>query len=585
VLSSSKESRIAIILIALFYAALLGLNISYPLLPGDDYLYQMVFEKNTMIGSQRLEQLPDLINSTVNHYLNYNYRILPHLVLQFFFLFPNFVFDIANTAVFAILVFLFSRVLNKTTNLSAAPAFLVTSLIIWLFHPDIWWSYLWTTGALNYMWPLVVQLVLVLELRKVWSGEKVNQVLMILCACLAALSNEHVLAAMLLCSVSTLYLVLRRRQDATLMIISSLVLLSGILLMVLAPSFTQRIVTEFGGERRPILNIENTQRLMYYLSQSAVMVILYYFLFKPPKKLVVHALYCMAFVISVGVGFISPLYEARLFVFPFFIILLFLSENVRSLRKHFFIRFSLLLGLTIMIYSSRQAIAGSVKTSHNLLIDQLDKQAGSEEVVINRPVCSKECVQIKNCDDISTDPEHFHNRTIAAYYNISRLYYRSMNNPDNIRACLSHASSDSCQLEGSVERGICSEDLKTPALKISCIRDSNSGNKWLIFDDTGCGTVKSDDKEFIVRAARKRWTDKAKLLIPRKYRVYFLDFLEGDMQYYDTGNDTIAGLPINCLNEYDYLLVSEYSKEKHRVKTPVYILDPEELNSSSKASE
>ena len=196
----------------IFGILLLTLNVYFPLLPGDDLLYQLSFPADGIIGDHRISSVTDYISSIVNHYSNYNPRVLPHAVLQAVLLLPELVFDLLNTSFFFFLAYMilgFSNLENKNDRLFL---YFCILLFIWVFHFAIGRAYLWTSGAVNYTWFLIPQLLLLKAINRTEFSKNDLSRKEIFFALLCATSNENVVFVLfLICLIYSLRLLILDR--------------------------------------------------------------------------------------------------------------------------------------------------------------------------------------------------------------------------------------------------------------------------------------------------------------------------------------------------------------------------------------
>ena len=154
---------------AIFAIYILYLNIISPFLTGDDLIFQLKIPDNAVIGSERISSISDLIESQINFYKNYHYRVINHTVLQVILLLPPILFDILNTCVFFLLPWVILKISKDLTPIQYLTRYVLLLLFIWVFHFSLGWCYFPVTGALNYTWMLIPQLwfiALILQYRE-----------------------------------------------------------------------------------------------------------------------------------------------------------------------------------------------------------------------------------------------------------------------------------------------------------------------------------------------------------------------------------------------------------------------------------
>lgn len=111
----------------------------------DDFSYMHNFADGTRITNPF-----QIIPSLWEHYLNINGRIMPHVFVQFFLMFPKFIYNIVNAVVYVGLVWL----MLKITGEKKFSILLYVAIIIalWMYIPAYGQVFLWLTGSSNYSW-------------------------------------------------------------------------------------------------------------------------------------------------------------------------------------------------------------------------------------------------------------------------------------------------------------------------------------------------------------------------------------------------------------------------------------------------
>lgn len=153
---SSKRRTWAITgVFAFFFVILLVLNILTPLI-SDDYRYLYSFADGT-----RIESLADVFHSQVAHYSNMNGRVITHALCQTFLLLGKPVFNVINSAAFVGLGLLIYYIAFLSFKRLRIHWLIVIYLLMWVMPPFFGESYLWVSGASNYLYgPLLVLLFL-----------------------------------------------------------------------------------------------------------------------------------------------------------------------------------------------------------------------------------------------------------------------------------------------------------------------------------------------------------------------------------------------------------------------------------------
>lgn len=235
----------------LFLAAALGavlffaLNIITPLYM-DDYSYMFDF-----VTKERIDSLPDIFRSMGIHYMKVNGRYVTHFLAQMLLAFGKGIFDLLNTAVFVWLVY----IMHKLSGCRGKLIPLLTTVGIaglWFCSPNFGQSFLWVTGAANYLWGVAVILSFLFVFRYPELMPKMPKILccisFFVLGLLAGNCTENAFAALLIAVVDILIVY---RLDKKIVPVWSyfglLGLLSGGACMIFSPGELVRISSSGGG--------------------------------------------------------------------------------------------------------------------------------------------------------------------------------------------------------------------------------------------------------------------------------------------------------------------------------------------------
>ena len=176
-------------------------------LAADDFSYAFVWDGdhvgNILYGVsdtiERVDSIDDLIQSQWSHYETWGGRTPAHTLIQFFIWIGKEYFNVANTLMFVALIFLIARLADvrlSTKNL------LWIAFGLWLAVPEWISTMQWLTGACNYLWMGVAQLLFIYLIVRPRSPSPIpNSSFLIPNCLLAGWSNEAG-------AVSTLFVVL-----------------------------------------------------------------------------------------------------------------------------------------------------------------------------------------------------------------------------------------------------------------------------------------------------------------------------------------------------------------------------------------
>ncbi|MCE5189149.1 MAG: DUF6056 family protein [Eubacteriales bacterium] len=235
--------------LAFFFVILLVLNILTPLI-SDDYRYLYSFADGT-----RIESFADVIRSQVAHYYNMNGRVITHTLCQAFLLLGKPIFNGINAAAFiglGLLIYYSAFLSLKHLRIHWLVAIY---LLMWVLPPFFGESYLWLSGASNYIYGPALALLFLLPYRKYFAKQlkrgAVKQILLsVLLAVLGILSGwagEGIgIAAVFMAALFILKAILEKQKLQVWMFSGLLFSAVGMYLGVNAPSNLAKIST-IGG--------------------------------------------------------------------------------------------------------------------------------------------------------------------------------------------------------------------------------------------------------------------------------------------------------------------------------------------------
>ena len=529
------------LVIALGSIFLLYLNILVPYLPGDDYIFQLKIPDEGIIGSWKINSLSDLWESQTNFYRNYHYRVLNHTLLQILLLLPSWVFDLLNVGVFLFLpICVLPSQHKKTTDYLAKYVFVL--FFLWVFHFDLGRCYFLTTGSMNYTWLLVPQLLYIKHLLRYLREETYHSPWLVVLALLNFNSNENVQIVLF---VLSLYVLFRTRKRT--LLFSSLILLAGGVFMLLSPSIGERLAEQGfrSGGLIPHLQ-EYLKRAVFFSLRYWPLVLLVVLSarhkWQPSKEVSFVLLGSAALSIIVMLGI--PLFEPRSAVFGFFLVLMWWAYSTEASMPLPLVSVMVLFGVLVSI--NRLPAFQQQRTRHNLN----EKLLLSEETKVQLdPYCDQVQRSYLLCYPLSKDANFVDNRSLAAVYKKRSVQERPHTIP-------------------KYKLG----DLKSDASGVFLY--AKEKERLHLFIDTN----QTQNNYYILRGARKR-AHKHRLynLIPPKWRLFFLDYLE-DVTSNEQKVVTIDGqqypyLTVQDYKLYQYVLVSAYEVELHNRVGEILKLD------------
>ena len=258
--------------IILFFGAVFFIrNLLIPFV-SDDFSYAFIWNGagggNIAFGIsdnlQRVDSFYDIFISQWNHYFTWGGRTVAHTLIQFFVWTGKTFFDIANTIMLILLVLLICWNAKTFSRLS----------IIWIFFsicvciPEWVSTMLWLTGACNYMWMAVLQL---LFLTPYNLNLKIPIYIILPMGIIAGWSNEAGGFATL---IAAFFFTFQQRKNLQRWQITGLISFTiGYLLLMLSPGNLARAqilnYTQFNFNIEIL--IEHTKIFLHILSSESIL--------------------------------------------------------------------------------------------------------------------------------------------------------------------------------------------------------------------------------------------------------------------------------------------------------------------------
>ena len=158
---NAKLYIIAVALITLLISFLFYILNYYTPLYADDYSYSFSFSTG-----ERMESISQIIDSQIGHYQNTNGRSITHSLAQMFLLAGDDVFNYTNVIFFLVLLCLiYFHACGSFKNFSIAK-FSMIAMLLFVSCPAFGQSFLWITGAANYLYGILIILCVLLPYRQ-----------------------------------------------------------------------------------------------------------------------------------------------------------------------------------------------------------------------------------------------------------------------------------------------------------------------------------------------------------------------------------------------------------------------------------
>lgn len=233
--SEKIKKYIFIIMVAISFAAILIYNFFTPLMSDDLLFYTL-----------NINGIVDAFRESYELYMTTNGRAVLHTILLLFGQAPKYVFNIANSLCFVILMLLiyWNAVGYKKYD---SIMYIMINLLAWNFSVEFDQTVLWMSGACNYLWGTTIIMGLVTYYRFFLQSEKtvkhsvLKNIGLVIWGILAGWCNENTSGGciLIILLMTALYFVDNKKiLPQTICIISGL--LTGFLFMLFAPGNTIR---------------------------------------------------------------------------------------------------------------------------------------------------------------------------------------------------------------------------------------------------------------------------------------------------------------------------------------------------------
>ena len=431
-----RERAFACALIALALLAFFSLNLLTRVMR-DDYAYTFNF-----VTKERIASFGDIFQSLGIHYTNVNGRLPVHFFAHLFLWLGKGAFNAVNTAAFAGLTTLAYYHGVGALRPFRPYAWLAAFLGLWLLTPAFGESFLWVTGASNYLYGMLLILLYLIPYRRLLESDAGAAPRRPLPAALAALAggvlagwtNENTACALCFLVLCLCVARLTGKKRAPLWCWTGLAgCAAGLLLMLLAPGEQGRLEGAGGmGGARDVLwraLIVSYKLLRYFWPGIlAWLALLLVFLRRPgrePKRLLapaavllagLGAAYAMAFPPSMP----DRVWSGPLLLFLISALMLWRAAGEPRLRSARLRLCAVTLCAALALWSYALAAPGLAATAQGFDARGAEAAAqlaaGTRELTLP-PVCGSgtRFDAAEASGDITADPQHWLNGALARW--------------------------------------------------------------------------------------------------------------------------------------------------------------------------
>lgn len=231
---------------------------------GDDFLYSYIIDEDTIFynfvpdTAVRVNSIADICISQWNHYFLWGGRTIAHTLDQFWLLIGELPFDIANAFIAVLLVVEIYWAVDRgriSTDFKVGRLIWIFAAL-WLFTVNFGSTFLWTTGACNYLWTTVILLAFVIPYIRQWFSDRpleINSRLMLIAGVIAGWTNENTVCWFII-AIALMCKKLRAESRMSRWMIAGLIGFSiGYALLIFAP----------GNFARAELNTEHARAIIF----------------------------------------------------------------------------------------------------------------------------------------------------------------------------------------------------------------------------------------------------------------------------------------------------------------------------------
>ena len=451
----TKYHGIATIVVTLSIGFLFYLLNYYTPLYADDYSYSFSF-----LTGERMTSLSQIVSSQIGHYQRINGRSITHALAQVFILMGDDVFNYLNVVFFlALLYLIYFHACGSLKSFSVAKIFVI-AMLLFISCPAFGQSFLWITGAANYLYGILIILCVLLPYRQQANGcetvyplwlEIITAIVYLLLGVIAGWTNENTSVAMIVMIIGYILLFyVRSIKIHAWNITGGIGGIIGCILMLSSPGTASRL-TAVGGSggivswiRRAIFySCDMVINLQWMLLLFTVLACMY--IYQKSKELKkcslqeiktifvesgVTFIYLFGFLASVYSMIVSPQFPGRAWSGPVVIFmvsiinlcsLVNMSDIKAQMGKNIVIGFLMLVCAATYMYAYLEL--RNIDAAYHARISAIETAVLSNEASVDLPnICGWSGYSCYGAGgDLNSDSSQWPNTAIAKYYGIDYI--------------------------------------------------------------------------------------------------------------------------------------------------------------------
>lgn len=390
------------IILFIIFISMLSLNYLYPYI-SDDYTYMYKYD-----NFERIKNISDIFFSMKDHYFLWGGRVLAHSLASVFLLLPKNIFNICNSIMYTIFIYLI-YLIGRRNNKDNYNYLFIIHLLIWFINISFGEVTLWLTGSCNYLWTSVIILLFLYLFHK----ENKNVIIFSILGILAGMCNENFSLSIIF--VCILFVIFNKNYRNKNNYIGIIFLIIGYLFLFLAPG---NFIRASAGVNN-IITI--TQKILYLIKVFSLLIIfillLSYVLYKKNKLKKDYLIYILGSIICILFLVVAPTFSLRAtigtLIYNLIIIIDILFSFKFDLNKYIY----LILGIIYLI-----SYLYTLQDTYNLnkYINNLNNFK-NKDVVINR--YKRTTKRVINLDMFNSYKNDIINKKIAKYYHLKSIKF------------------------------------------------------------------------------------------------------------------------------------------------------------------
>ena len=390
------------IILFIIFISMLSLNYLYPYI-SDDYTYMYKYD-----NFERIKNISDIFFSMKDHYFLWGGRVLAHSLASVFLLLPKNIFNICNSIMYTIFIYLI-YLIGRRNNKDNYNYLFIIHLLIWFINISFGEVTLWLTGSCNYLWTSVIILLFLYLFHK----ENKNVIIFSILGILAGMCNENFSLSIIF--VCILFVIFNKNYRNKNNYIGIIFLIIGYLFLFLAPG---NFIRASAGVNNIITT---TQKILYLIKVFSLLIIfillLSYVLYKKNKLKKDYLIYILGSIMCILFLVVAPTFSLRAtigtLIYNLIIIIDILFSFKFDLNKYIY----LILGVIYLI-----SYLYTLQDTYNLnkYINNLNNFK-NKDVVINR--YKRTTKRVINLDMFNSYKNDIINKKIAKYYHLKSIKF------------------------------------------------------------------------------------------------------------------------------------------------------------------